>query len=73
MGLVPFTTVEQGAAATRQAMMRLAEQGRRYAIVDAVTDQHLLAIGEAAAQHARAAGQRGGNSQAGPSPHRNHL
>ncbi|MFM7414948.1 MAG: four-carbon acid sugar kinase family protein, partial [Alphaproteobacteria bacterium] len=27
VGLVPFTTVEQGAAATRQAMMRLAEQG----------------------------------------------
>jgi uncharacterized protein YgbK (DUF1537 family) len=59
VGLVPFTTVEQGAAATRQAMMRLAEQGRRYAIVDAVTDQHLLAIGEAAAQHALVTGGSG--------------
>jgi len=59
VGLVPFTTVEQGAAATRQAMMRLAEQGRRYAIVDAVTDQHLLAIGEAAAQHALITGGSG--------------
>ncbi|MCA3337289.1 MAG: four-carbon acid sugar kinase family protein [Roseomonas sp.] len=59
VGLVPFTIVEQGAAATRQAMMRLAEQGRRYAIVDAVTDQHLLAIGEAAAQHALITGGSG--------------
>jgi uncharacterized protein YgbK (DUF1537 family) len=59
VGLVPFNTVEQGAAATRQAMMRLGEQGRRYAIVDAVTDQHLLAIGEAAAQHALITGGSG--------------
>jgi len=59
VGLVPFNIVEQGAAATRQAMMRLAEQGRRYAIVDAVTDQHLLAIGEAAAQHALITGGSG--------------
>jgi uncharacterized protein YgbK (DUF1537 family) len=59
VGLVPFNTVEQGAAATRQAMMRLAEQGRRYAIVDAVTDQHLFAIGEAAAQHALITGGSG--------------
>ena len=59
VGLVPFNTVEQGAAATRQTMMRLAEQGRRYAIVDAVTDQHLLAIGEAAAQHALITGGSG--------------
>ena len=59
VGLVPFNIVEQGAAATRQAMMRLAEQGRRYAILDAVTDQHLLAIGEAAAQHALITGGSG--------------
>ena len=59
VGLVPFNTVEQGAAASRQAMMRLAEQGRRYAIMDAVTDQHLLAIGEAAAQHALITGGSG--------------
>jgi uncharacterized protein YgbK (DUF1537 family) len=59
VALVSFTTVEQGAAATRQAMMRMAEQGRRYAIVDAVTDEHLLAIGEAAAQHALITGGSG--------------
>src|SRR6202012_355894 len=47
VGLVPFTTVDQGSSATRTAMTRLKEQGRRYAIVDAITDAHLTAIGEA--------------------------
>jgi len=59
VGLVPFATVEQGATAIRQAMTRLAESGRRYAIVDAVTDAHLVAIGEAAAQHALITGGSG--------------
>ena len=52
VGLVPYATVEQGAMAIRQAMTALKEQGRRYAIVDAVSDSHLLAIGEAAEHHA---------------------
>jgi uncharacterized protein YgbK (DUF1537 family) len=51
VGLVPFETVERGATAIRDAMTALKEQGRRYAIVDAVTDAHLRAIGEAAAAH----------------------
>ncbi|MDT8267839.1 four-carbon acid sugar kinase family protein, partial [Roseomonas sp. DSM 102946] len=51
VGLVGFSTVEQGAGAIRQAMTRLAESGRRYAILDALTDAHLVAIGEAAAAH----------------------
>ena len=51
VGLVPYVTVEQGAAAIRQAMTALKEQGHRYAIVDAVSDAHLLAIGEAAEHH----------------------
>lgn len=51
VGLVPFAVVEQGAVAIRQAMTRLAEAGRRYAIIDAMTDAHLLAIGAAAAKH----------------------
>jgi 3-dehydrotetronate 4-kinase len=59
VGLVPFGTVEQGAAAIRDAMTRLKEQGRRYAIVDAVTDAHLHAIGEAAATHALLTGGSG--------------
>jgi uncharacterized protein YgbK (DUF1537 family) len=59
VGLVPFATVEQGAGAIRDAMTRLKEGGRRYAIVDAVTDAHLVAIGEAAAQHALITGGSG--------------
>jgi len=51
VGLVPYATVEQGAMAIRQAMTALKEQGRRYAIIDAVSDTHLLAIGEAAEHH----------------------
>ncbi|HYF09705.1 MAG TPA: 3-oxo-tetronate kinase, partial [Acetobacteraceae bacterium] len=59
VGLVPFTTVEQGVAAIRKAMTGLKESGRRYAIVDAVTDAHLLAIGEAVAPHALVTGGSG--------------
>ncbi|HEX4260026.1 MAG TPA: 3-oxo-tetronate kinase [Acetobacteraceae bacterium] len=59
VGLVPFPTVERGPAAIRDAMTALAEQGRRYAIVDAVTDAHLLAIGQAASQHALITGGSG--------------
>ncbi len=51
VGLVAFETVARGAGAIRSAMTALAEQGRRYAIVDAVTDAHLRAIGAAAAAH----------------------
>ena len=59
VGLVPYAVVEQGAAAIRDAMTALAEQGRRYAIVDAVSDRHLVAIGEAAASHALITGGSG--------------
>jgi len=40
-------------------MTRLKEQGRRYAIVDAITDQHLLSIGQAAANHVLITGGSG--------------
>ena len=59
VGLVPFATVDQGAAAIRKMMTQLKEQGRRYAIVDAVSDDHLFAIGEAAAGHALITGGSG--------------
>ena len=59
VGLVGFDTVEQGAGAIRSAMTALKEQGRRYAIVDAATDAHLLAIGEAADGHALVTGGSG--------------
>ena len=59
VGLVPFGTVERGADAIRDAMTALKEEGRRYAIVDAVTDDHLRAIGSAAASHALITGGSG--------------
>jgi uncharacterized protein YgbK (DUF1537 family) len=59
VGLVNFATVDRGAPAIRDAMTRLKEQGRRYAIVDAITDAHLLAIGEAAESHALITGGSG--------------
>ena len=59
VGLVPYATVEQGAASIRQAMTALKEAGRRYAVVDAVSDSHLVAIGEAAANHALITGGSG--------------
>ena len=59
VGLVPFAVVEQGAAAIRREMTRLVESGRRYAIVDAVSDAHLHAIGEAVASHALVTGGSG--------------
>ncbi len=59
VGLVSFPTVEAGANAIRDSMTRLKEDGRRHAIVDAVTDAHLIAIGEAAAHHALLGGGSG--------------
>jgi uncharacterized protein YgbK (DUF1537 family) len=51
VGLVAYDAVEQGPETIRRELTRLREQGRRHAIVDAVTDAHLIAIGAAAARH----------------------
>jgi uncharacterized protein YgbK (DUF1537 family) len=59
VGLVPWTTVSQGADSIRRALNALKEQGRRYAIVDAITDADLVAIGQAAASHALITGGSG--------------
>ena len=59
VGLVPFATVARGASAIRKMMTQLKEQGRRYAVVDAVTNDDLLAIGEAAEGHALITGGSG--------------
>jgi uncharacterized protein YgbK (DUF1537 family) len=47
VGLVPFATVNQGAEAITQAFAELQKDGVRHAIVDAIEDRHLEAIGEA--------------------------
>lgn len=59
VGLVPFAVVERGAGAIRDALTQLKEQGRRYAVVDAVADRHLVAMGEAVASHALITGGSG--------------
>ncbi len=59
VGLVAYGTVAKGAAAIEAAMQALADSGRRYAIVDAVSDADLLAIGTAAAAHALITGGSG--------------
>jgi 3-dehydrotetronate 4-kinase len=50
VGLVPFATVREGAAAIRVALQGEAAAARRLAVVDAVGDDDLLAIGEAIAE-----------------------
>jgi len=59
VGLVPYGTVAKGPAAIRSAMQALADSGRRYAIVDALFDADLLAIGSAAATDALITGGSG--------------
>ncbi len=49
VGLIPLGVVEQGAGAIRVEMQNLTTAGVRLAIVDAIHDRHLLAIGEACA------------------------
>ncbi len=51
VGLVPYAVVEAGAPAIGAAMAALAAEGKRYAIIDAVSDRHLHDIGAAAAEH----------------------
>ncbi|WPB86969.1 3-oxo-tetronate kinase [Sediminicoccus rosea] len=59
VGLIPFTVVEQGAAAIRHEVTRLRDANRRFAIADAITDAHLMALGEACANHALITGGSG--------------
>lgn len=59
VGLIPFSIVEAGAGAIRQGMSRLAEAGRRLAVLDAVTDAHLLAAIDASAAQALLIGGAG--------------
>jgi len=49
VGLIPYTVVDRGSDAIRSAIDQSRSAGVRYAIVDALTDTHLLSIGEACA------------------------
>ncbi|MBP0493768.1 3-oxo-tetronate kinase [Roseomonas indoligenes] len=59
VALVPVTVVEAGAAAIRRALTGLKESGRRYAVLDAFTEAHLLAIAAATAGQALVLGSTG--------------
>jgi uncharacterized protein YgbK (DUF1537 family) len=50
VGLIPWHTVRRGPAAIRSAIDGLRSTGVTYAVVDAVEDEDLLALGEAAAE-----------------------
>jgi uncharacterized protein YgbK (DUF1537 family) len=49
VGLIPFEVVAQGTDAIRAAIEKLRAGGTRMAIADALSDDHLLAIGKACA------------------------
>ncbi len=59
VGLVPWGAVAKGADAIRATLAELAGKGARHAIVDAVADADLRAIGEAAADHKLISGGSG--------------
>ncbi len=59
VGLVPYRDVAQGAAAIEAAFARLRAAGVRHAIVDAIEDRDLEAIGSAAADFALITGGSG--------------
>lgn len=49
VGLIEFATIERGVAAVREAFDRLSKQGLRHIVLDSVTDEHLITLGEACA------------------------
>ncbi len=49
VGLVQYSTVVKGCAATREAFEQMKKQGVRHAILDSITDEHLIMLGEACA------------------------
>ena len=59
VGLVPHATIARGPGPIRDALSSLKEQGRRFAITDAITDADLLAIGTAIEGHALVTGGSG--------------
>jgi uncharacterized protein YgbK (DUF1537 family) len=59
VGLLPFATVQAGVSAIRAAVTGLRDRGYRYAIADAVRDEDLFALGEAASGHALITGGSG--------------
>jgi uncharacterized protein YgbK (DUF1537 family) len=59
VGLIPYAVVRDGAEAIRRAADALAKAGYGYAVVDALEDAHLLAIGSAVRDAALVTGGSG--------------
>jgi uncharacterized protein YgbK (DUF1537 family) len=59
VGLVPYSIVDRGAAAIKDAFYGAAKEGTGFVVVDAVCDRHLLDIGTAAEDHALVTGGSG--------------
>ena len=51
VGLVPYHVVEKRAAGIEAAVQVAIEAGQRFLVVDAISDDHLMAIGKAARGH----------------------
>ena len=49
VGLVQFSTIAKGVSATRSALEDLRKQGARHAVLDSLTDEHLMTLGESCA------------------------
>jgi len=49
VGMVEYATIVRGAAAVRAAFDRLSQQGIRHIVLDSLSDEHLITLGEACA------------------------
>lgn len=59
VGLVPFSVVDKGATAIAEAFAAAKQRGESFAVVDAITDRHLIDMGTAAADMALITGGSG--------------
>ena len=59
VGLLAFPIVNRGSDAIGAALATAQQLGQRFIVVDAITDDHLLAIGKAAAHHKLVTGGSG--------------
>jgi 3-dehydrotetronate 4-kinase len=51
VGMIPYSVVDRGAEAITEAFAAARARGESYAVVDALTDKHLVDMGTAAAEH----------------------
>ncbi len=58
-GNVPANVIDQGSSAVREALADLRSSGMRYAVLDALSDEHLHSLGEAVADFTLVTGGSG--------------